>query len=132
MADLGGIGAAVGEVVGAVAEPVKDEVGAALEAGQQAIMGSTPTPQDATKKAEEEKQKAEFKWVIEKNKQLDDQLRAVRQQKAEEAQKIEQATQQQEKVQQFKVVQRDQRREAMKRQVQEAKTRSETRKGVGG
>ena len=132
MADSGGFGTAVSEVVGAIVEPVKDEVGQAIEVGVQSVLGTTPTPQDPAKKAAEEQKKAEYKWVIEKNKQLDADLRAVRQKKAEEAQKVEQTNQQQEKVQQFKVVERDQRRESMKRQVQEAKTKSETRKGVGG
>lgn len=136
MADSGGFGTAVSEVVGAIVEPVKDEVGQAIETGVQSVLGTTPTPQDPAAKqqreAEEKKKIAEQRWIINKNDQLDKELAAVRQKKAEETQKLEQANQQQDQVQQFQAVQRDQRREAIKRQVQEAKTKSETRRGVGG
>lgn len=139
MSDSGGIGSVISEAVQAVVEPVKDEVGAAIEAGVQSVLGTGPAAQDPAtdavadaKKADEEKQKAEAKWVIEKNRQLDAQLRAVRQKNAEDAQKAQESIQQEEQVKQYKVVDKTQKRDAMARQVQEAKTRSETRKGVGG
>ena len=135
----GGIGSMIAEAAKAVAEPIKDEIGQAIETGVQSVVGTAPTPQDPAtaaatdvKKNEEEQKKAEYKWIIEKNKRLETELQVVRQKKAAEEQKTQEANQQQEQVKQYKAVEKTQQRDNMARQVQEAKTRSETRKGVGG
>ena len=126
---IGGTFEDIGE---AVVKPVVDEVGKAIETGTQAVVyGSNPPGQDpklaAQKEADRQKKIADWRWVLQKQKE---QASAVAKVREESKQKQFQQTQVKQQEKQVKDLQTAKRKEniALKR----ATTKTEVRGGVGG
>lgn len=131
----GVVGQAVADVSEAVIYPVAQEVKQAVTEGIESITGSgSAAPQDpkiqAQKKLEEEKSKQWALSVIERNRQLDEQLKKIRQAKEQQRMQQNQEVKQEKRVKQFKVVQKQQ----LTKQIQIQRSQSERKvgKGLGG
>lgn len=130
----GVVGQVVADVSEAVIHPVVQEVKQAVTEGIESITGSgSAAPQDpkiqVQKKLEEEKRKQWALSVIERNRQLDEQLKKIRQAK-EQHRMDSQEVKQEKRVKQFKVVQKQQ----LTKQIQIQRSQSERKvgKGLGG
>lgn len=117
----------------ALVKPVKDEVGKALEEGIQSTTGVkiNPVPQDPqeeAKKKTEEAQKRQRVMQFLSQYRTDEQF--FRQKKQEEEQKKQQENQDDQQKMQVKQFEVQRRQESLA--VTQAKTRAETKGGVGG
>lgn len=130
----GGVKQIISEVSKAVAEPLKDEVGKAIEVGTQSVVGATPKPQDPLeqqkKQEDEQKRKQWAIHVIEWNKQLQENQNKYRQEQQQKVMQQKQGEQQEKQVKQFKLVEKQKKQENIAVQMAERKT--ELRKGIGG
>lgn len=131
----GVVGQAVADVSEAVIHPVAQEVKQDVTEGIESIIGGgSHAPQDpnmqAQKKLEEEKRKQWALSVIERNRQLDEQLKKIRQAKEQQRMQQNQEVKQEKRVKQFKVVQKQQ----LTKQIQIQRSQSERKvgKGLGG
>lgn len=134
MPNIGGaLKQAAVDVGEAVAKPVSDEVGKAIEQGVQSTVASPQIDPAAQQQKQEEDQKRRD-WaikVIEWNKNLQASQAKVREeQQQKELQKKQEEEQEKQKVQQYKVVQQQKRQQVMA--VKQAQTRTEVKKGPGG
>lgn len=116
----------------AVAKPVIDEVGKAIEEGVQSVTGSQkPLDPIAQQKKLEEEQKRK-QWaihVIKWNETLQQNQQQVRQQKQQEEQTKKEEEKKEEQVKQYKAIEKKQQESIALKQTQ---TRTETKGGVGG
>lgn len=147
MSDDKGIAAGIGQfaqdVGEALVEPVKDQVGEAIEQGVQAVappkqQPSPQTPQqlreqqaEQVKKREEEKKRLDWaQATIARYQKIEEEQAAVRAKKKQE----EQVKQQEEEVEKqelgFELQQKEQKSQDIA--LQQAKTKTEVRGGVGG
>lgn len=135
-----GIGGALkqtaADVGEAVAKPVKDEVGKAIEEGVQSVIRGTqaklPDPLEQKKKQEEELKKKRWAMrVIEWNKQLDEAQKKVRQENQQKITQQKQEEDEKKKVKQFKVMEGQKKKQDFS-QAQLAERRAEIKRGVGG
>ncbi len=138
MADIGGITKQTLETINQeVVEPTVDQVGLALEQGVQSVMGNFQAmdPQKQAdikqKEADDQKEADEVRWRLSRMQQTEQEIEAIRKKRREEEdQKNKSEQQNTSEVQQFEVVHEQQKQEDIA--TQNAKTKTEMRKGVAG
>lgn len=131
----GVVGQVVADVSASVIHPVAQEVKSAVTEGIESIIGGgSAVLQDPKiklqKKLEEEKRKQWALSVIEKNRQLDEQLKKIRQAKDATRMQQQQEVKQEKDVKQFKVVQKQQLTKQI--QIQRSQAERKAGKGLGG
>lgn len=147
MSDGGGIKQALGQIAQdtgeALAEPLKDEVGEALEQGAQAVIsGPKPQPQDpaAQQKAQEEQIKRDEEnqktkqWAeatVARYQKIEEEQATVRMKKKQEEQAKQQEEQEEEQKEQFELQKQNQ-KSADITAIQKAARKAEIKGGVGG
>ena len=132
---IGGTFEDVGESINqSVVKPITDEVGKAIEAGIQSVVGgSTVTPQDKQKKNLEDQQKiAQWRWRLQKLKELEEAQTKVREEQKQKQlmvlQQEEQAKKDKTEVKEFEVFKKQ---KEVNPEIQ-AKGKAEIKRGVGG
>ena len=132
---IGGTFEDVGEQINqSVVKPVVDEVGKAIEAGIQSVVGgqSVDPQQIQQQKSEDQKKISEWRWRLQKIKELQEAQRKIRE---EEKQKLLQGQQQEEQAKKEKTEVK--KFEVFKKQKEvnpetAAKGKAEIKRGVGG
>lgn len=129
-ANIGQLVALVGE---AVVNPVKEEVGRALEEGVSGVLGTPIAQQDPNARqkrlADEANRKQHAEKVIAWYQKIDQEQAKIRQQKLQEQQSKQQEESQKKQVQQFELSKRNQ---PPPQAVAEAQRKTEVKKGIGG
>ena len=134
---IGGTFEDVSETINqSVVKPVTDEVGKAIEAGIQSVVGgSTVTPQDKQKKNLEDQQKiAQWRWRLQKLKELEEAQTKVREEQKQKSldyardKQEEQAKKDKTEVKEFEVFKKQ---KEVNPEIQ-AKGKAEIKRGVGG
>jgi|SRR3989344_1174890 len=132
---IGGTFEDIGENLNqSVVRPVTDEVGKAIEAGMQSVVGGQRMdPQQKLKKEEEDKKKlSEWRWRLQKLKELDEVQKKIREdemRKKLSKQKAEQQSQQKNKqAKQFEVFKKQ---KEVNPEIG-SKGKAELKRGVGG
>lgn len=147
MSDGGGVKAVIGQFARdsgeALVEPVKDEVGEAIEQGAQAVIaGSKPVSQDpvAQQKFQEEQAKKQeenqknMQWAettIARYQKIDEEQAQERMKKKQEEQMKQQETQQEEQTKQFELQKQEQKSVDLTALQRKARG-TEIKGGVGG
>lgn len=129
-----GIGQIAADINEVVVEPVKDEVGKALEQGVQSVVQGPQAIDPAKqqqKRAEEAKGKQHALNVIEWYRKIDEEQKKVRQEKQQQLQQQKQEEAGKKQEQQSKENQKQQRRQELTA-VQVAERKTEVKRGVGG
>ena len=137
--NLGQLAQDIGE---AIFEPVKDQVGQAIEEGVQSVIGIPTDPQTKPqpaaldpavrqqRRADENQKKAEWNWRLQQYQKLEQQQKVDRQRLQQQAMKKQEEEKEEKKVEQFKIIEKDKKSQSLA--AQQAARKTEIRGGVGG
>lgn len=128
------VGQVVADVSEAVIHPVAQEIKQVVTEGIESIIGSgSAALQDpkmqAQRKLEEERKKQWALSVIERNKQLDRELKSIREEKQQHIAQSQQVDKQEKKVKQFRLIQK---KRVENIQIQRSQAERRAGKGLGG